>query len=148
MRLFFRRHLHVRPLEASDVDQVRAILEEDAALHTLQAARFEDLARLRAAHREFSVLVDSDRVRALVWHGVSLSVAGASTSSQIDLIAQHVLARRWRFASIVGEQTTVRELWGTLHRRMGPAREVRDTQFMCEARHAPSVKPCGPGKSE
>lgn len=135
-RLF--RRTGIQPVTARTAAQARAILAAEPKVHTLAAARFDELAARGNLGSEFSALWEADICMALAWHGVSLSVMGARSDEVLRELALEAATKR-RFASIVGETASVRAVWDHVSATIGPAREERFSQPLLEFSRVPSA---------
>ncbi len=148
----FRRPDGIRPLASRHVEDARAILMREPLVHTLPGTRFEQLVRRSTCDAEFSGLWDNGVLRAVAWHGVSVSIIGAPNEAALRQLAAAVRSRR-KYASVVGDARTVRALWPLLEPAVGPAREQRLSQPLLRAAEHPSapdslpVRPARPAEA-
>ncbi len=138
------------PLQRRDLEAARDLCAQNPVAYVLPAMHIERaLADAPAAAGRLWALQRRDgKGRALVgvvWHGVNLVPAiPESSSGVVAALADSVADRLARPSALVGEADIVLNLWGRLEATWGPARAVRDEQWLMALDTPPRYPPPWP----
>jgi len=135
------RSAPVRLLDDRDLPMVRQLLARDPVTDVFVASRVEacGLDPWRLGAEVWGHVVDG-RIAALCYSGANLWPVGAGPAS-VKLFADRARRAGRRCSSIVGEATSVAELWRHLEPAWGPAREIRGEQPLLVIDTPPLVRP-------
>ncbi|MDT3443809.1 MULTISPECIES: GNAT family N-acetyltransferase [unclassified Pseudofrankia] len=131
----------VRLLDDRDLPAVRQLLARDPVTDVFVASRVEacGLDPWRLGAEVWGHIVDG-RIAALCYSGANLWPVGAGAAS-VRLFAERARRAGRRCSSIVGEASSVGQLWRSLEPSWGPAREVRSEQPLLVIDSPPLIAP-------
>jgi uncharacterized protein len=149
-----RPKVALAPLQRKDLEAARALCAHNPVAYVMPAMHveraIEDTApatgRLWALHQRD----DSRRALAgVLWHGVNLVPALPKPSEDLLAgLADAMIGRLSKPSALVGEADVVLDLWRRVERAWGPARAIRDEQWLMALDGSPThPEPKPPGAS-
>lgn len=128
----------VRPLAASDLPWLRAVLSHDPVAHCFIASRLESVGARLAT--DVAVYATDGRPRAAMYLGANVIPVATDDESR-EAFATHLRRSGRRGSSMVGPAVEVLDLWERVRDAWGPAREERRHQPLLAITKAPDVAP-------
>lgn len=133
----------LKVLTARHLRELRALVDRDPIAHCFVAARLADPMDPWSLGGQIWGWFEEGRLRSALYTGANLIPIETTPVARANL-ADHARRLGRRCSSLVGPADEVLDLWRLLAPAWGPAREVRDTQYLM-ATHGPARIPGHPG---
>jgi predicted GNAT family acetyltransferase len=133
----------LRVLTTRHLAQLRALLDRDPVAHCFVASRLADPMDPWSLGGQIWGWFEDNHLRSALYTGANLIPIETTPVARANL-ADHARRLGRRCSSLVGPADEVLDLWRLLAPAWGPARDVRDNQYLMST-DSPSLVPAHPG---
>ncbi|MBU6347836.1 MAG: GNAT family N-acetyltransferase [Actinomycetales bacterium] len=135
-------NFELRPIDATNVDQLLAIISANPVRHSYVASRLERYGVRGLENRTLEIIgaFDDETLHSAMHFGANL--VPVETDQESQRIFADLLSRQGRkCSSIVGPANEVHQLWAMIQPAWGPARAVRPNQPVMSTQSLSPIEP-------